>query len=139
MPPLFNTAPAERPLTFANVAREIGEGFTYVWRSPILRWLLVVMSLANLGGVGLRTLILYVLREEQHLDEITIGIALSLSGLAMVAGSILAPRMARGRPMGQSMIASIVVSGLAALAASFTHDWRFIVAMPSLRRATTAG
>ena len=128
MPPLFNTAPAQRQLTFANIAREIGEGFAYVWHSPILRWLLVVMSLANLGGVGLRTLILYVLREEQHLDEITIGVALSLSGLAMVAGSILAPRMARGRPMGQSMIWSIVISGLAALASAVTQDWRLITA-----------
>jgi predicted MFS family arabinose efflux permease len=127
MPPM-HTVVAERPLTVANVAREIGEGFAYVWQQPILRWLLVVMSLANLGGVGLRTLILYVLREEQHLDEITIGVALSVSGLAMVAGSVIAPRLARGRPMGQSMIASAAVSGLAALASALTHDWRLITA-----------
>jgi predicted MFS family arabinose efflux permease len=128
MPPLFNTVAAERPLTLANVAREIGEGFAYVWQQPILRWLLVVMSLANLGGVGLRTIILYVLREEQQLDEITIGLVLSVSGLAMVAGSLIAPRLVRGRPMGQSMIASIVVSGIAALASALTHDWRLITA-----------
>lgn len=128
MPPLFDRIQPERALTFGNVAREIGEGFTYLWRSPVLRWLIVVMSLANLGGVGLRTLILYVLREEQRLDEITIGVALSVSGLAMVAGSILAPRLARDRPMGQSMIASVVASGLASVAAAFAHDWRLIVA-----------
>ena len=128
MPPVFNITPAERPLTVRNVMREIGEGFSYVWKHPILRWLLLVMSLANLGGVGLRTLILYVLREEQHLDEITIGVALSLSGLAMVAGSVLAPRLLRGRPMGQSMIWSIVISGIAALASSVTNDWRLITA-----------
>ena len=128
MPPVFNVTPAESPLTVRNVMREIGEGFSYVWKHPILRWLLVVMSLANLGGVGLRTLILYVLREEQHLDEITIGVALSLSGLAMVAGSILAPRLLRGRPMGQSMIWSIVISGIAALASAVTNDWRLITA-----------
>jgi predicted MFS family arabinose efflux permease len=128
MPPVFNVAPAERPLTVRNVMREIGEGFSYVWRHPILRWLLVVMSLANLGGVGLRTLMLYVLREEQHLDEITIGVALSLSGLAMVAGSILAPRLLRGRPMGQSMIWSVVISGVFALASAVTNDWRLITA-----------
>jgi predicted MFS family arabinose efflux permease len=128
MPPVFNVPPAQRPLTAANVMREIGEGFAYVWKHPILRWLLVVMSLANLGGVGLRTLILYVLREEQHLDEITIGVALSLSGLAMVAGSVLAPRLLRGRPMGQSMIWSIVASGLAVFASAVTNDWRLITA-----------
>jgi predicted MFS family arabinose efflux permease len=128
MPPVFNITPAESPLTVRNVMREIGEGFSYVWRHPILRWLLVVMSLANLGGVGLRTLMLYVLREEQHLDEITIGVALSLSGLAMVAGSVLAPRLLRGRPMGQSMIWSIVISGIFALASAITNDWRLVTA-----------
>ena len=128
MPPVFNITSAERPLTVRNVMREIGEGFSYVWKNPVLKWLLVVMSLANLGGVGLRTLILYVLREEQHLDEITIGVALSLSGLAMVAGSVLAPRLLRGRPMGESMIWSVVISGIFAFASAVTNDWRLITA-----------
>src|SRR5437879_7551000 len=98
MPPLLDAVHDRAPLTIANVAREIGDGFAYVWRTPVLRALIVVMSLANLGGVGLRTLVLYVLREEQHLDEITLGVALSLSGLALVAGSVLAPGVLRGRP-----------------------------------------
>lgn len=129
MPPLLEHDPGDRrPLTPANIAREIGDGFAYVWRDPVLRSLLVVMSIANLGGVGLRTLILYVLREEQRLDEITIGIALSVSGLALVASSVLAPRITRGRPMGEAMLGSAFVAGLAALATAFTGDWRLITA-----------
>ena len=128
MPPLFNTAPSELPLTMRNVAREIGDGFAYVWSHPILKPLLIVMSFANLGGVGLRTLILYVLREEQHLDEITIGVALSLSGLAMVAGSILAPRVVRGRPMGESMVWSIIFAAASCFFCAITQDWRLITA-----------
>jgi predicted MFS family arabinose efflux permease len=84
------------------------------------------MSIANLGGVGLRTLMLYVLREEHHLDEVTIGLALSVGGAFTVFGSLLAPRLARDRPMGHSMIAVILASGLAALAGAFTNDWRLI-------------
>ena len=128
MPPLFNTAASDLPLTVRNVMREIGDGFAYVWRNPILRPLLVVMSFANLGGVGLRTLMLYVLREEQHLDEITIGIALSISGLFAVAGSILAPRLVRGRPMGQSMIVSILISAAGGFGCALAQDWRLITA-----------
>jgi MFS family permease len=94
----------------------------------VLRWLVVVMSIANLGGVGLRTLILYVLREEQHLNEITIGLAFSVSGIALVLGSFLVPRLTRGRPMGQSMIASVFLSGVAALLTAFTGDWRLVTA-----------
>jgi predicted MFS family arabinose efflux permease len=71
---------------------------------------------------------LYVLREEQHLDEIAIGVALSLSGLALVAGSVVAPRLARGRPMGESMIGRIVIAAAAGLATATFGDWRLITA-----------
>jgi predicted MFS family arabinose efflux permease len=129
MPPVYDADRVEQSaLTVGNVMREIGEGFRYLWEQPVLRWLVVVMSIANLGGVGLRTLILYVLREEQHLDEITIGLAFSASGVALVAGSFLVPRLTRGRPMGQSMIASVLLSGIAALLTSLTGDWRLVTA-----------
>jgi predicted MFS family arabinose efflux permease len=127
MPPILEISSSElAPLTVRNVIKEIGSGFAFVWRLPILRWLLLAMSIANLGGVGLRVLILYVLREEHRLDEVTIGIALSISGGLTILGSLLAPRLARGRPMGHSMIAVILASGVAALAAAFVGDWRLV-------------
>ena len=127
MPPILEISAAQMaPLTVRNVIHEIGDGFAFVWRLKILRWLLVAMSIANLGGVGLRTLMLYVLREEHHLDEVTIGLALSIGGAFTIFGSLLAPRLARGRPMGHSMIAVILASGVAALAGAFTNDWRLI-------------
>lgn len=127
MPPILEISAAElAPLTVRNVIHEIGDGFAFVWRVKVLRWLLIVMSIANLGGVGLRTLMLYVLREEHHLDEVTIGLALSISGGFTIIGSLIAPRLARDRPMGHSMIAVILASGFAALAGAFTADWRLI-------------
>ena len=129
MPPVYDVIGGERAaLTVRNVMSEIGEGFRYLWEQPVLRWLVVVMSLANLGGVGLRTLILYVLREEQHLDEVTIGLALSVSSIGLVLGSFIVPRVTRGRPMGQSMIASVFLSSIALLATALTNDWRLVTA-----------
>jgi len=134
MPPVYDVIDVERtPLTIGNVAREIGEGFRYLWDQRVLRWLVVVMSLANLGGVGMRTLILYVLREEHHLDEVTIGLALSVSSIGLVLGSFLVPRVTQGRPMGQSMIASVFLSAVAALATAFAGDWRLITAGSTAR------
>ena len=128
MPPILEISAAQlAPLTVRNVIHEIGDGFSFVWRSQVLRWLLVAMSIANLGGVGLRVLMLYVLREEHRLDEVTIGLALSISGGLTILGSLLAPRLARGRPMGHSMIGVILASGLASLAAAFLGDWRLIM------------
>ncbi|HKY52177.1 MAG TPA: MFS transporter [Candidatus Limnocylindria bacterium] len=127
MPPILEIASSQHaPLTVRNVMKEIGDGFAFVWRLEVLRWLLLAMSIANLGGIGLRVLVLYVLREEHRLDEVSIGIALSVSGGLTILGSLLAPRLARGRPMGHSMIAVILASGLAALAAAFAGDWRLI-------------
>jgi len=128
MPPAYlASSEPSAPLTLGNVAREIADGFVFVWRLPILRWLLVVMSIANLGGVGLRTLLLYVLREEQHLDEVSIGLALSVSGGLTIIGSLIAPRLARGRPMGQSMIAVCVGAGLGALIAAGSDAWPVVL------------
>jgi len=140
MPPVYDTARGEQtPLTVGNVMREMGDGFLCLWQQPVLRWLVVVMSIANLGGVGLRTLILFVLREEQHLDEITIGLTFSASGVALVLGSFLVPRITRGRPMGQSMIASVLLSGIAALLTAFTGDWRLVAAGFTAREVAWQG
>lgn len=133
MPPLYDLPRERVPLSMRTVADEIAEGFRYLWRDPVLRSLVVVMSLANLGGVGLRTIILFVLREEQRLDEITIGLALSLSGLALVIGSVLAPRLVRGRPMGETMLWSVFFTGVAAGAAALVADWRIVMAFFTLR------
>src|SRR5438128_1750886 len=100
MPPIYDTDRPKAAITPGNIARELGEGFSFVWRSHVLRWLLVLMFIANLGQQGIQTLVLYVLREENRLDEVTIGIALSLAGAVTVLASFIAPRLARGRRLG---------------------------------------
>jgi predicted MFS family arabinose efflux permease len=124
------------PITLRNIADELAEGFRFVWRSPVLRWLAVLMSFANLGGVGVQTLVLYVLREEQRLPEVTIGIALSLAGAVTIVSSFLAPRFARGRPLGHSMLAVAACSGLVLALTSLARDWRLVVAGFALRETT---
>ena len=82
MPPLLERSQVTASLTPANVAREVGQGFSFIWRSPILRALCVLMFVSNLGGVGIQTLLLFVLKVEQGLDAATIGLALSLTGVS---------------------------------------------------------
>ena len=81
-----------------------------------LRWLAVLMFIANLGGMGVQTLVLYVLREENGLSEITIGIALSIAGAVTILSSFIAPRVARGRPLGHSILGSVTVASYTAVA-----------------------
>ena len=138
MPPLLERSSVTASLTPANVAREIGEGFSFIWRSPILRALCGLMFLSNLGGVGIQTLLLFVLSVEHGLDAATIGAALSLTGVLTIVGSIAAPALARGRPLGQTMLGVVAFAAVTSAAAAFARDWRLIVGLIALRQTAWA-
>ena len=139
MPPIYETERPTTAITPANIAHELGEGFAFVWRSKILRWLLVLMFIANLGQQGIQTLVLYVLREENHLDEVTIGLALSLAGAVTVLASFIAPRLAQGRPLGHTLLGSAGLAGLVIFATAFVRDWRLVVAGFAARETAWIG
>jgi predicted MFS family arabinose efflux permease len=128
MPPIYDVHRPTAAVTARNLANEMADGFRFVFRNHILRWLLVLMFIANLGQQGIQTLVLYVLREENGLDEVSIGLALSLAGAVTVLASFIAPRLARGRPLGHTLLGSAAAAGIVMLLTSVTRDWRYVVA-----------
>lgn len=138
MPPLLERSQVSARPTPANIGREIGESFAFIWRSPILRALCVLMFISNLGGVGIQTLLLYVLSVEQGLDAATIGVALALTGVLTIGGSAAAPLLARGRPLGQTMLGVVAFAALASAAAALARDWRLIVGLVGARQMAWA-
>jgi len=128
MPPIYDLHRPTAAITPRNIANEMADGFRFVFRSKILRWLLVLMFIANLGQQGIQTLVLYVLREENGLDEVTIGLALSLAGAVTVLASFIAPRLARGRPLGHTLLGSAAAAGVIVSLTALARDWRWIVA-----------
>jgi len=129
MPPIYEADRTSRgAITLRIVGTELAEGFGFVWHSKVLRWLLVLMFIANLGQQGIQTLLLYVLREENRLDDITIGLALSLAGAVTILASFIAPRVAEGRPMGHTLLGSAALAGVVVTLTALARDWRFIVA-----------
>lgn len=128
MPPLHDVDPASvAPLTVANLRSEVGEGFTFIWNSTVLRALFVLMFISNLGSQGMNTLLLFVLREEYHLDAVTIGLALSFTGVVQIFGSAFAPRIARGRPLGQTMLYTVSFAAVASASAALARSWQTVV------------
>lgn len=128
MPARYKLDAPVAPFSAGALASEIREGFGYVLRHPILRALLVLMFVANLGGAGLQTVLLFHLREEVGLDPATIGLALSFIGLASLTGPLAAPRIARGRPLGHAMLAVIAFGAASTAFAALVTEWRLIVA-----------
>jgi predicted MFS family arabinose efflux permease len=128
MPPIYDVDRPAAAVTPRNIAGELADGFRFVLQNRVLRWLLVLMFIANLGQQGIQTLVLYVLREENGLDEITIGLALSLAGAVTVLASFIAPRLARGRPLGHTLLGSAAAAGVIVSLTALARDWRLIVA-----------
>lgn len=138
MPAVYESEPPASPLTVSNVRREVAEGFRYIFDSAVLRSLLVLMFVTNLGNTGLQTLLLYVLSEENHVDPATIGIALSLAGVVQILGSVFAPVVARGRPLGHTMLAVVVLGSVGPIVAALVRDWRLVVAAIAGRQTAWA-
>jgi MFS family permease len=138
MPPVYNAGRIERALTVDHLAEEIGEGFTFIWRHAVLRALLVLMFVSNLGGAGIQTIVLFVLRQEYGLDPATIGVALSISGAIQLAGSFAAPPLARGRPLGQTILGVMTFVSLSSAAAALASDWRHVLAAFTARQTAWA-
>src|SRR5437762_13276095 len=128
MPPIYDLHRPTAQITPRVIVSEMADGFRFVFENRILRWLLVLMFIANLGQQGIQTLLLYVLREENRLDEITIGLALSLAGAVTILASFIAPRVAEGRPMGHTLLGSAALAGVVVTLTALARDWRFIVA-----------
>lgn len=120
----------EEPAAFTPRAflGEIGEGFGYVLRHPVLRPLLAVMFLRNLGGPGVQTVFLFLLREEVRLDATAIGVALSLLGVGQIAGSAAAPPLAQRRAVGATMARVLAFEAASIALAALARDWRLVVA-----------
>lgn len=128
MPPGYKLDETPAPFTVRGFAGEIAEGFAFVFRNRVLRALGVLMLVMNLGGTGIQTVLLYYLREEVGLDPTAIGVALSAMGLAAIVGAVFAPAMARGRPLGQTMLRTVTIASILTAVATYTADFRVVVA-----------
>lgn len=128
MPAGYRLEEEPAPFTARAFLGEIGEGFAYVLRHPVLRPLLAVMFLRNLGGPGVQTVFLFFLREEVRLDAPTIGLALSLLGVGQIAGSAVAPPLAQRRAVGATMVRVLGFEAASIALAALARDWRLVVA-----------
>ena len=140
MPRHFLAAePGERvALSVGTFAREIGDGFAFVWRSRILRAVLIFMFIGNLGGNGLQTLFLYVLNVEHGFSAATIGVIFGGIGVMSIAGSISAPALTRGRPMGRTMLGMQVVSSLMVLVMGGLRDVGMLIGAFAIRQIASS-
>ena len=91
------------------VLREIRDGMRIVARSPVLRALALSHGGTHiLWGVFSTGYLLFAV-DELQLDAATIGVIAALGGLGSLAGSTIAPRVARRLGIGRAILVGIVV------------------------------
>ena len=136
MPPLSRArSTAAEPLSLGAVRREVIAGYSFIRRSRILRALLVLVFFINLGNNGIQVLLVYVLAEEQALPPVTVGLAIAATGVLQILGSLVAPVLSRGRPLGRSMLGIAATMSISALLAGLARDWRLLLAAVGVRQA----
>lgn len=98
---------------------EIGEGLIWLWRRPLIRFLMVFITTQNLLTSGF-ALIVIVLAQRQHASAATVGLILAITGVGGLVGAFIAPWTQRRFGFGRSFLSAL---------------WLFVIAWPLLALA----
>ncbi|WBB58129.1 MFS transporter [Streptomyces sp. WMMC500] len=105
----------------AGLLREIGEGFRWLWRHPVIRTLSVVVTFMNLArAMTMAVFVLYAL-ETLRLSAVGFGVLSSAVAVGAVAASWAAERI-RPAAAGPCLVAAVLGHGLTTVAMGATSD-----------------
>src|SRR5215469_6101640 len=108
---------------------EIGEGLGWLWRRPLIRFMMLFISLQNLLTAGM-PLIVIVLAQRQLASSAMVGIILAVAGVGGIVGALVAPLLQRRFGFARSFLAALWL---------FVAAWPLIALAPSLAVLALAG
>lgn len=91
----------------AGVLAEAMAGLVWLWRQPVLRGVLFVSTLVNLGVHATLTTLIFAFQQE-GVPPATIGLLTSAMGGAVIIGALLAPWLVRRVPTGRLALAAML-------------------------------
>jgi predicted MFS family arabinose efflux permease len=98
---------ARRPLRV-----EIGEGLSWLWRRPLIRFMMVFITSVDLLTTGM-PLIVIVLAQRQGASPAVIGVILAVAGVGGIFGALVAPWAQRRHGFPRSFLAALWLFTLA--------------------------
>jgi MFS family permease len=94
---------------------EIAEGLGYVLRHPLMRPMMIWVAISNFfTSIIFSILLVYAVRF-LHLSAATVGLVFSLGNIGVLAGALVATRMARRLGIGRTLVGLAVSGGFAFL------------------------
>jgi MFS family permease len=95
----------ERSVRPLHLWKEIGEGLSWLWRHPVLRFIAILTCglILPVSGYGL---IIIVLAQSQHATSFEIGLILASSGVGSIVGAMIVAPLRERFSFGKMMIGS---------------------------------
>lgn len=102
--------------------KDMGEGISYIWRTPLFR-VLIPLTYANMF-FGLQYITLMVLFADRFgVDSRAYGWMLTLMGIGAVAGTVAANRLQASRLLGTSMLGATLMNTIFLVAFSWSPGY----------------
>src|SRR5579859_2936072 len=101
----------KRDVTPMRIWTEIGEGLSWLWHQPLIRFIALLTGGMILPVAGY-SLILIVLAQGQHASSFTIGLIFASGGIGSILGALIVAPLQKRFSFGQMMIGSTWVWAL---------------------------
>ncbi|MFI0773838.1 MFS transporter [Streptomyces sp. NPDC021212] len=108
-----DATPSAEATGWGGAKREFLAGFVFLWRSPVLRWLTVLLTGVSLLGLGMTDVFIYQIREGLDAGDRTVGVVMGVAGAGTVLAAVLLPVLRRTWGFGVCWLGSYTLCGLA--------------------------
>jgi MFS family permease len=98
------------PRTRPGLLTQLTEGLSFIWHRPVLRTLVVFMSLVSLVFTAAQPLILLMLARSIGLPPVVIGTLLATAGLGGLLGALATPAIGRAIGNGRTLFVATIVA-----------------------------
>lgn len=105
----FNTGTRPAP---AGLRADIAAGLGFVWRSPVLRALTLLLLLLNVVGPTARVQLVFFAKRQLGASDAQVGLLWSAAGAAVLVCSLAAGRLRRRWALGRIAIGAVIVQAL---------------------------
>ncbi|GAB3441042.1 MFS transporter [Actinophytocola sediminis] len=95
-------------------------GFTFLWRTPVLRWLAILLTMVSFLTLGMMDVIIFHVREGLGQGDHVVGIVVGVAGGGTVLAAALTPTLRRRLGFGPCWLGSYVLCGAAAMVAGMS-------------------
>jgi MFS family permease len=129
---LNRTADATEPPPRGRPLAELVAGARFLWRTPVLRALTILLSFYLFLSLGLTDVFIYYVKHTLGRSDTTVGVILGVAGLGAIVGSLLVAPVRRRLGFGVTWIGPLAIGGLAVAGVGLTRDVAVVAALAAV-------